>query len=218
MIFHDVSQGSEEWRKLRIGKVTASNYSIIMEELKTKPGEFTDKAKKYAINVALERLTGNKCDDVFVTHHMRRGVELEPVAKELYEEREFIDVSNGGFFESECGRYGDSPDGLIGKNTIEIKCPTPGIHYDNLLRGKHSPDYHWQILSHIEASGGEWCDFISYCKDFPEEAQLVVYRVFAEEYKEDMKKLQEKRDLFLNIIKGIENEIKFFRTNRAVSI
>jgi len=52
--FHDVTQNSEEWFSLRLGKVTSSIASDFMA-FDGKP--FGDGAKKAALRIALERIT-----------------------------------------------------------------------------------------------------------------------------------------------------------------
>ena len=124
MIFHDVEQNTDAWMALRVGKATASNFGTFMAN----DGKaFGEPAKAYALQIALERITGRKAEFSFSNEHTERGHEQEPIARMLYEEENFIDVSNGGLFC--CDDYGDSPDGLIGENgVIEIKRVTAKVH------------------------------------------------------------------------------------------
>ena len=55
MIFHDVEQNSEEWEALRLGEATASSYSKFMAHFGKGFGE---PASRYALQLALERVTG----------------------------------------------------------------------------------------------------------------------------------------------------------------
>ncbi|EDH6028607.1 YqaJ-like viral recombinase, partial [Salmonella enterica subsp. enterica serovar Agama] len=96
MIWHDVEQNSEEWELLRLGKVTASNFGLIMAN---EGGAFGEPAKRYALQIALEQIKGCKSELTYSNEHMERGHEQEPIARMLYEERYFIDVDNGGFFD-----------------------------------------------------------------------------------------------------------------------
>ena len=129
MIFHNVAQNTDEWAALRVGKATASNFSCFMaNDFRA----FGEPAKRYALQLALEQITGSKAESGFSNEHTERGHEQEPVARMLYEERNFIDVGNGGFFD--CGDYGDSPDGLPGDGVIEIKSVIAPIHYATLQR------------------------------------------------------------------------------------
>src|SRR5690242_2737728 len=163
MRFHDVPQNSPEWEALRIGKATASRFACFMAN---EGKAFGDPAKRYALQLALERITGRKADYSFKNDDMERGHEQEPVARMLYEEERFVDVRNGGFFD--CGEYGDSPDGLVGDDGIvEIKSVIAPTHDDTIRRGSFDPSYRWQLVGHLECTGRQWVDFISYCGEFP---------------------------------------------------
>jgi len=137
---------------------------------------------------------------------MERGHEQEPIARMLYEDLYFTEVTNGGFFD--CGFYGDSPDGLVDNDgVIEIKSVIDTTHYANIKRGSIDPSYKWQVIGHLDCTGREWCDFISYCADFPETSQLIVYRIYRKDVIEEIKMLSERRKLFNDLIKNLIREI-----------
>jgi len=193
MIFHDVQQNSDAWHELRLGKATASNFAVIMANA---PNAFGDPAKRYALQIALERITGRKATYGFSNDHMERGNEQEPLARMIYEDLFFADVSNGGFFD--CGEYGDSPDGLIGdEGVIEIKSVIASTHWATRRRGTYDPAYRWQMVGHLDCTGRDWCDFVSFCSDFPENDQLAVYRMNRADVLDDIKSLQDRRAQFL---------------------
>jgi hypothetical protein len=204
MIFHDVEQNSDAWFELRVGKATASNFGCFMAN----DGKaFGDPAKKYALQIALERITGKKAEFSFSNEHMERGQEQEPVARMLYEDEHFVEVSNGGFFD--CGDYGDSPDGLIGDDgAIEIKSVTAPTHYATLTRESYDPAYKWQLIGHLDCTGRDWVDFISYCSDFPREQQLIVHRLLRDDVADELKRLNERRAEFLGMVQEIYTRIK----------
>lgn len=201
--WHDVEQNSDEWENLRLGKITSSNFDIIMANYGK---EFGESAKKYALKLALERIKNCKSEYNFSNAHMKRGHEQEPIARMLYEDLYFTEVTNGGFFD--CGFYGDSPDGLVGDDGfIEIKSVIDTTHYANIKRGTIDPSYKWQVIGHLDCTGREWCDFISYCADFPETSQLIVYRIYRKDVIEEIKMLSERRKLFNDLIKNLIREI-----------
>lgn len=195
MRFHDVEQNTDEWFQLRLGKATASNFACFMAN----DGKaFGEPAKRYALQLALEIATGRKAEYSFTNEHMERGHGQEPVARMLYEERTFTDVSNGGFF---CwGRWGDSPDGLPADGVVEIKSVIAATHFDTLKRGSFDPAYRWQLVGHLDCTGRDWVDFVSYCSDFPESQQLAVYRLTREQAAEDIKRLQARREQFIELV------------------
>ena len=201
--WHDVEQNSEEWENLRLGKITSSSFNIIMANYGKAFGE---PAKKYALKLALERIKNSKSEYNYSNAHMERGHEQEPIARMLYEDLYFTEVTNGGFFD--CGFYGDSPDGLVDNDgVIEIKSVIDTTHYANIKRGSIDPSYKWQVIGHLDCTGREWCDFISYCADFPETSQLIVYRIYKKDVIEEIKMLSERRRLFNGLIENLINEI-----------
>lgn len=196
MKFHDVPQNSPEWDLLRLGKATASRFGTFMAN----DGKaFGDPARRYALQLALERLTGKKAEFSFSNDDMERGHEQEPIARMLYSEERFVDIANGGFFD--CGDYGDSPDGLISKDgVIEIKSVIAPTHYDTIKRGSFDPSYRWQLAGHLDCSGRDWVDFCSYCADFPEGKQLVVYRSTRDDFKDELVRLRARRQEFQALV------------------
>ena len=81
MIWHDVDQNDDEWRALRCGKVTGSGLGKVMAN---NGKAFGDPAKKYAVQLALERITNTWQDNGFSNAHTERGHEQEPIARMLY--------------------------------------------------------------------------------------------------------------------------------------
>lgn len=196
--WHDVEQNTDVWVQLRVGKATGSNAGCYMAN---GDGAFGEPAKKYALQVALEIATGRKAEFSFSNDHTERGHEQEPVAKMHYEDAEFVTVTNGGFFD--CVDHGDSPDGLIGTDgVLEIKCVTAAVHYATLKRGSFDPAYRWQLVSHLDCTGRDWVDFVSFCSEFPEASQLIVYRSTRDDFKEELVRLAERRAKFLELVQS----------------
>ncbi len=198
MNFHDVEQNTDAWQALRLGKATCSNFGAFMAN----DGKaFGDPAKRYALQIALEIDTGRKAEFSFSNEHMERGHEQEPVAKMLYEQERFCRVANGGFF---ChGTYGDSPDGLVGDDGgIEIKSVIAPTHYATLLRGNFDPAYRWQLIGHLDCTERQWFDFVSYCSDFHEDRQLLVYRLHRDECQPEIERLRARRAEFLELVQA----------------
>lgn len=209
--FHDVQQNTEEWQALRTGKVTASNFACFMANYGKAFGE---PAQRYALQIALERLTGKKAEHSFSNEHMERGHEQEPVAKILYAEETFSDVLHGGFFD--CGEYGDSPDARIGDSgLLEVKSVIAPTHYATIQRGSFDPAYKWQLVGHLDCTGREWVDFVSYCSDFPEGSQLFIHRLTRDQCRDELAMLQERRAQFLELVAKTEANIRAHITEPA---
>ena len=204
MRWHDVEQNGPDWDALRLGKVTASGYSKFMANYGK---AFGDPALRYALQVALERVTGRKAEHSFKTDDMERGHEQEPIARMRDEEQTFCDVTNGGFFD--WGDWGDSPDGLIdGDGVLEIKCVIAPVHHANIRRGKPDPAYKWQIVGHLDGTARDWVDFASYCSDYPEHQQLVVFRTYRGEVETELAQLAERRAEFLELVRAETEQLQ----------
>jgi hypothetical protein len=168
---------------------------------------FGDPAKREALRIALERVTGRRAEHSFSNDHMERGHEQEPIAKMLYSEDFFADVTNGGFFD--CGAYGDSPDGLVGSSgVIEVKSVIASTHYATIQRNSYDPAYKWQLVGHLDCTGRDWVDFVSYCADFPRESQLFVSRLHRKDCAEELQQLRQRRTQFLALVDEIERDIR----------
>ena len=203
MMWHNVQQNTEEWEALRIGKATASSFAKFMANY-GKP--FGEPAERYALQIALERINGVKAEHSFNNKHTERGHDQEPEARILYESEHFVDVTNGGFFD--CGLYGDSPDGLVGDDgVIEIKSVIAETHYKTLKRDSFDPSYRWQYVGHLDCTGRDWVDAVSYCSDFPADLRLIVHRIHKDDCLVELKKLNEQRELFLNMVKEIQTKL-----------
>lgn len=200
--WHDVEQNTDAWMNLRLGKATASNFGIIMAN---EGKAFGDPAKRYALDLALQRLTGKRAPS-FYNGHMERGHQQEPIARDRYEQLTGDWVTNGGFFD--CGTHGDSPDGLIEHNgALEIKCVIASVHYETICREAIDPAYKWQIAGHLLCTGREWVDFASYCDEFPSSSNIVVYRVHREDQIDQLSRLSARLAEFEELVSKTLNNI-----------
>lgn len=204
MIYHDVEQNSDEWFQLRAGKLTSSNIAKVMAN---EGKAFGEPAKKLAVVIAVERLTGQPTGEGYSNEHMERGHEQEPLARMLYEETHFCSVGNGGFFD--CGDLGCSPDGLVGdKGLIEIKSAIPSIHYSRVKRQDIDPAYKWQCVMNTWKTQREWLDFISYCHDFPEEKRLYVFRMRHDAILGEVNRMRQRIAQFMDLVDDTMNTIQ----------
>jgi hypothetical protein len=80
MITIDCLQGSTEWMSARVGIPTASKFDEILD-VKGKPSR---QRQKYLYALSGERIIGSK-EDSYQNATMKRGIEMEHEARELYE-------------------------------------------------------------------------------------------------------------------------------------
>lgn len=163
MIIHDVEQGSPEWLKVRLGVPTASCFHRIV----TPKGKLSEQADDYAGFLIAEWLLGCPLDGV-ETQWMQRGHDLEAQAVEAYEFQTDRAVSTVGFVTTDDGRYGCSPDRIVGEDgLLEIKCPAPQTHA--VYMAKRTVDRHYfpQIQGQLLVTGRQWVDIQSYYPGLP---------------------------------------------------
>lgn len=172
-------QGTVEWMMSRVGRITASRFSAVLDKLKSgKPGAKRD---AYLYEVVTERLS-NQPTDHYVSKPMQDGIEREPFARMRYEAATGAIVEEVGFLpHPTLANVGGSPDGLLGDDgIIEIKAPTPATHIRTLLDGM-SEDHLPQIQGLLWITGRQYCDFVSYYPDLPPPLDLHIQRVERDE-------------------------------------
>ena len=145
-------------------KPTSTTIQRALDGLPTE--EPSDTARKYAALIALEQIAGQPLDETFVTWAMRRGQELEPEARAIYETRTGAWVDEVSLILTDDRRFGYSADGFVGDDgLIEIKCPSAA---DKLLATWAAPEqahleYIDQIRGGLWITGRKWCDLVIYC-------------------------------------------------------
>lgn len=171
----DVEQGSEEWKRARLGKVGAS--MVADATARTKTGWGASRANLAARLVA-ERLTG-AFQDSFANDAMRWGTEKEPDARSFYEFVHGAKVDQIGLvLHPTIDMAVASPDGLVGDaGLVEIKCPNTATHIETLLGGNADPRYLKQMQWQMACTGRQWVDWVSYDPRMPAEMQMFVSRV-----------------------------------------
>lgn len=168
-------QGSDEWKKARLGKVTASRVADVLA--KTKTGYSTSR-QNYAIELALERITGTRVE-TFTNAAMQRGTEQEPIARAVYESRTGNLVEEVGIIDHPTlPMCAASPDGLVDDDgMVEIKNPNSATHLRTLLSKKADPQYLPQMYWQMACSGRKWVEFVSFDSRMPEHAKFFMVRV-----------------------------------------
>lgn len=163
MIILDVQQGTQEWLEARCGIPTASNFDKIL----TSTGKSSTQAKSYMNKLVAEYFTMEKTS-VEQNEWMLRGIELEAEARKLYEFLSDVDVKEIGMaYKDDRKLISCSPDGLLTKKGLEIKCPAPHTHVEYLLNGKLPTKYLMQVQGSMWVTGLEQWDFMSYHPDLP---------------------------------------------------
>ncbi len=141
-------QGSEEWLNFRKTKITATDASVIMGA-----SHWKTKQQLYQEKISDET-------QLFTNERMQRGIDLEPIARDLYCIQSGHEVfprvivkdwqmaSLDGF--SDCGKY-----------LVEIKCPGEKDHAI-ALSGKVPDHYYPQLQHQMHVCGVEMMDYFSF--------------------------------------------------------
>ena len=143
------------------------------------------KAVDYAWLLAIETIAGEPLDETFVTYAMRRGRELEPQARAVYEARTGAWVEEVSLVLTEDSKFGYSADGFRDDDgLIEIKCPMAADKIGAVWANPESAhlEYIDQINGGLWITGRKWCDFIMYAPQLEAVGkQLFVKRITRDE-------------------------------------
>jgi hypothetical protein len=164
---YEVEQGSDEWKALRMGRVTASE----MKRIVTNTGKLSSAAHKYMGRLIAEQLFGELFgEDIEMLEHVANGKAREPEAADLYSLEQGVDLRRIGFITTDDGRWGASLDRLIvgQPGAVEIKCPAPQTHITYAIAG-FGDDYMCQAQAQILIGEGtlEYVDRYSYYPKAP---------------------------------------------------
>lgn len=172
--YTNLVQGSDEWLEARRGLVTASVVGKLITTKTIKPAN-NDVSRALTAQLVAERITGF-IEPTYVSDDMMRGIEDEPIARNLYAER-YAPVVEVGFLvlEDDDIAIGYSPDGLVGDDgLIEIKSRRAKTHLQTILSDEVPAANMAQLQCGLLVTGREWIDYVSYCGGMP----LWVKRVF----------------------------------------
>jgi hypothetical protein len=203
MKIHTFQQHSDEWENIRKGKITASIFKDLITNKKLEVSD-TKTAKKTIAKIVANKLCWQN-SDTFENYAMAKGIDCEPRARQLYEEKQFCQVQEVGFIEDESGYAGFSPDGLVDGGMIEIKTQCQAKHFYCKLFGfdEWLAEYKPQILFSMAVCNDiKFCDCISYNEDFREiENKIIIYRY--ERNEEEVAKVREVINYWINFLKSL---------------
>jgi putative phage-type endonuclease len=182
-------QGTEEWLKKRLGKITGSTIHKIMS-LK----ENSSTRAKLLQDLTLERISGSPTKNI-VTGPMARGLELESEARSAYELKNQKVILTGFIDHPTIKEAGVSPDGLVGEDgLIEIKCLNIKNHNEIVNKQNLPKQYNLQIQFQLACTNRAWCDFVAY---HPESNHSLYVKRVLPEY-DLIKEIHEKAIIFVS--------------------
>jgi hypothetical protein len=206
---HDVEQYSEEWKRLRRGIPTASNFHLLMTPGGKPTSPDNKERKQYLYRLVAERILGATMPDRFAGNQFTEdGHAREDKAAELFRG----ELLPGGFFTTDDGRIGCSPDRILaprlGNEAVEIKAPAPWTHIQYMVEGP-GDRYKAQVQGQILIGEFECCHFWSYHPDF---APVHIWTKPDPRY---IALLRMQLDLFLDEIDSVE---RFVRRHGNVAV
>ena len=191
----DCQQRSDEWYHIRMGRITASHFSDVMNK---KTGRDT-----YMMRLLAERVTGIRMES-YQNKYMEDGIENEPQAREYYSWVTSNEVNEVGFVEMDKD-VGCSPDGLIGTDgLIEIKCPIVTTHLKYIIKNALPPEYKPQIQGQMWICKRKWCDFVSFS---PEYLKQPMFSIRVERDVEYIRMLSAATATFVTDLKELEKKL-----------
>lgn len=195
MIVHDFAQYSPEWWSVRRGVPTASSASKILPST----GKPSTQQSTY-----IHDLVGDLYDPQYGYHEdyasaaMKNGHILEPRVRDMYD---FLkggkdgEVYQVGFCTTDDGRFGCSPDALVGEDGgLEIKSPKQSTQVKYLLADKVPAEYVPQVHFSLVVTGRKWWDFVSHCPGLPPLMVRVKPDDYTEQMRSEMDRFYEKLD------------------------
>jgi len=188
MKIFEFAQKSPEWWHIRRGIPTASQFYRILTPKKGTPSASQGPYIDSLIDEQLNPQWSVEDSDSYVSPDMQNGINNEPQARNWYgtfgpgEE-----VRQVGFCLSDCGRFGCSPDGLVGEDgALEIKCPSQQVHEKYLRLNRLPPEYKCQVHGTLIVTRRKWIDFLSYSP--VDDVNCLLIRVFPDAFTELLEK------------------------------
>ena len=157
-LHNDLVQGSDEWFKIRLGKLTASTAQAIATN-----GTGLD---TLVFEKVAETITG-KQKSSYTSSDVERGKEMEMTARNSYEIETGNVVEVVGFVELDKFT-GCSPDGFVGEDgLVEIKCKNDANFARFMYDKKVDSEHNWQMQMEMYITGRKWCDYVLFNENFP---------------------------------------------------
>lgn len=163
---YSVTQGSGDWFTLRLGIPTASCFDQIITP---KIGKLSASARKYAYRLLSEKLLNAPGQTLDGLQYIERGNELEPQAVAQYEFAQEVRTRPAGFFTTDDGLLGASPDRMVIDRAIGVECKCPAAHtmMMYLLEGNGADEYRTQVQGQMLVAELERVDFYAFHPRMP---------------------------------------------------
>jgi hypothetical protein len=166
----------------------------------------SDTAKRYAADLAIERISGQPHGEPPKAWVLERGHEMEAAARRIYEGRTGAFVTEAGICLTDDEVFGYSTDGLVGDDgLIEIKAPIDSTKILAMWQTGDTSEYDHQMQGGMWITGRKWCDFIMYVPDLAAVGKdLYVKRIFRDDtFIDDLAARLAKFDGMVRLYEGV---------------
>lgn len=181
-----------EWKRKRIGKITASRFGDVK---RIRSGEWGETALSYLYDLVGEHLTGQPSETFTGNRATEWGNFYEADALNVYKRRTRRKVQPGLFCQHPALPWvGGTPDAFCGsEGVLEVKCPLSfKNHLRTVITRQVPSEYIDQVLGHLWLSGRQYCNFISYDPRISGPHGLAIVRVDRKEHEGAIDKLAER--------------------------
>ena len=167
----NLTPGSEDWHLWRAQGIGGSDVSALtgsspwtkpfhLWEMKTGRRERPDLSENFAV---------------------QKGLRLEPIAREMYEEKTGNVMPEGCYIDDTDGRFKASLDGISFDETLVLEIKVPGLStHEGCKAGVVPPHYNEQMQWYMGITGALQADFVTlyYYGEMPD---LAIHRVMRDE-------------------------------------
>lgn len=165
-ILEGFEQGSCEWLTHRCGCVTASEFDNLVTEKWEIRKPSTGMFQSYLHRKLAEKWTGQPVD-TFQSYAMEDGNLLEQEGRDWLSFRFGEEITQPALVVGDDNRIACSPDGVIGEEGIEFKCPQSTNQVKYLLANGLPPEYAAQVHFSLAVTGWQRWHFVSYSRRLP---------------------------------------------------
>lgn len=162
-----VEQGSDEWKSLRCGILTASEMKLIVTP--TLKVASNDKERTHMYELLAQRVN-MYVEPSYISDDMLRGKEDEIEARILYN-KTYAPIEEIGFITNDSlgFKLGYSPDGLINDRKAAVECKSRKQKYqmETIVGGVVPDEYKIQVQTGILVGQLEYIDFVTYSGGMP---------------------------------------------------
>jgi len=195
-IYKDLQQWTEDWKKVRRGMITWTKLKWVAS------APTTATYKTLMLELIAEDLW--PVPEIFKNDAMLRWTMLEPIAREIYEEKTGQTVEELGFCVHDTMKFlGLSPDWFIRidweyTKWVEIKCPGAKNHIKYIMENKLPSEYKWQVVNYFLVNEKlEELDFITFNPDmYVEHLKMFTINIKRSDLEKELKEIIPKLEVF----------------------